>query len=162
MRTNAITTSSQLRQALIALAACETVRVQRDKILQMRAAVALYAPKLSVEEKATMHSAVVSQVAKEFGLQAHPSKRVSPMGFYPMTFSETSNAGKAANMAVARATAPMRFTDADKAKAYADKMLAPRVTKVASSADRVSAVVKAYTKLTVSQQRKVWEALKAL
>jgi hypothetical protein len=157
-----ITTTTELRSALTKLAVVKAT-TQLDKLhsAQVCKAIASYAWELTTEERATMHSAVVSQVAREYGLASHTSSKQSGWPFYPQTFSEKTAAGKSANMAVSRATRPLRPTTAAQAKTYIASITAPKVTIVANSRDKAAALAKKFLALTPAMQRLCLEQIKA-
>ena len=158
-----ITSMNELRTALRTISAVgATIYKSREEGPRVKAAIARFAWRLTIDERAEMHSIVVSQVAKEFGLKAHTSSKEGGWGFYPQTFSETSKAGKAANSAVRFAAGCLRPTTKAQADAYIAKHLAPKVIKVASSKDKVAAAIKVYAKLTTAQRIAFMAAMKAV
>jgi hypothetical protein len=156
--------SSQLEQTLRTLSAIVATEIQaKKKRPQMQAAIALHAPHLTIEEKAIVHSVVVSQIAAEFGVVAHRSSKVHPaFGFYAQTFNENTENGKNANMAVSRTTLPLRIKTVEAAAKYAAKKLAPKVTRKLNSADKVARALKPFAKLTLAQQSAFMAGAKAL
>jgi hypothetical protein len=157
-----ITTTSQLQSALRSLAGVgATLYKARAEAPRVKADIARFAWKLTVDERAAMHSLVVGQVAREFGQTPHTSSKQGGWAFYPQTFSETSTQGKRANDAVRYATQALPPTTREAAEKFAASMLAPKVKKVASSKDKASAVAKAFLKLTPAQQRLCLEVIKS-
>ena len=160
---NSVNTIVALRAALRTLSGVgATLYKAKAEAPRVKANIAKFAWRLTVEERAEMHSLVVSQVAREFNLVAHTSSKQAGWDFYPQTFSETSKAGKQANDAVRYATQALRPTTREAAEKFAKALLAPKIVKVASSKDKVAAAIKVYAKLTTAQRIAFMAAMKAV
>ena len=158
---NSINTIIELRTALRTLSGVgATLYKAKAEAPRVKANIAKFAWRLTVEERAEMHSLVVSQVAREFNLVAHTSSKQGGWDFYPQTFSETSKAGKQANDSVRYATQALRPTTREAAEKFVAQMLAPKVTKIASSKDDIAAAVKA--QLALDAKTGAWSASKQL
>ena len=159
--------ATELRQAVLALSQFEAGK-QRDKIAgpAARAAIAMYAWTLDDAARGLEYNVAVIQIASEFELTPHQSKRAAKgFDFMPLTFSETGprgKAGKAANMAVSRATAPLKASTLESATKYAERLTAPVVVTIASRRDKIVAAAKRFAAMTPAMQRDVLAMVKEL
>ena len=165
---HSITTIAALHTSLEALGRFEGgVESNKTDGPAERAAIALYSWNLSVEERGRAYNLVVKTIANLPGyrLTTYQSQREAkagktPLGFKPQTWSQTSKAGVAASVALAKATAPLKFTTYEAAKKYADRITAPRVERVASSKDKAIALAQRYLKMSPAQKRWFLDAIK--
>ena len=161
---NSITTATQLRIAVQSLAQFEA-GVQLNKIHgpTARAEIALYAWKLDDQARGAEYNAAVAQIAGAYGIKPHQSQRAAKgFGFMPLTFSELTQIGRTANVAVVRATAPLKFNTKEAAEKYAERITAPKIEHTASRKDPVANMAKRFAAMTPAMQRDVLAMVKEL
>jgi hypothetical protein len=160
---HSITTISQLQVSIFAAAKFEAgVQLNKSHGPAERAAQALFAWNLPDDERGRAYNVAVMAIAAEYKLATHQSQRAAKgFNFKPQTWSQTSKAGVAASVALAKATAPLKFITLEAAQKYAARITAPRVERTASKKDVATSLASKYLKLSAAQKRWFLDAIKA-
>jgi hypothetical protein len=119
------------------------------------AQIALASPTLTDEGRRDAYNAMVQGFAAGAHLKTYMAQRThkNPIfNFVPLTFSETSKAGKAFKQRLMRAAYVLTFTSekAEAAEAYAAKLVAPKIEHTPSRKDKVATFAKKYAAIQIA------------